>query len=103
MEQLNVYAHIWQKLRGQKLDEMAVIATRPTENLHKALNRLTNEFPNPKRIGCPPLEALERNAKDPIHPDASLAGGPLVGLGWPTHRVHVWVLGFRFRISVFLS
>ena len=30
---------------------------------------LSNNSPNPKRIGCPTHEALERNAKDPIHAD----------------------------------
>ena len=35
--------------------------------------RLSNDFPNPKRIGCPPLEALERNAKHPIHADESVS------------------------------
>jgi hypothetical protein len=36
-KQLNVYAHIWQTLRGQPLDEVAVIATRPTRSLRSAL------------------------------------------------------------------
>jgi hypothetical protein len=35
--QLNVYAHIWQGLRGRHLDAVAVIATRPTRALHRAL------------------------------------------------------------------
>ena len=35
--QLNVYAHIWRGLRGQSLDEVAVIATRPTRKLKRAL------------------------------------------------------------------
>jgi hypothetical protein len=34
---------------------------------------LSNDFPNPMRVGCPPLEALERNAKDPIHADESVS------------------------------
>lgn len=34
--QLNVYAHIWQKLRQQELDETAVIATRFPESLNVA-------------------------------------------------------------------
>jgi len=34
---------------------------------------LSNDFPNPTRIGCPPLEALECNTKDPIHADESVS------------------------------
>ncbi|MDX2023271.1 MAG: hypothetical protein SF187_23760 [Deltaproteobacteria bacterium] len=35
--QLNVYAHIWKGLRGRHLDKVAVIATRPTRPLNRAL------------------------------------------------------------------
>ncbi len=35
--QLNVYAHIWKGLRGRELDAVALIATRPTRRLHRAL------------------------------------------------------------------
>lgn len=35
--QLNVYAHIWKGLRGRPLDKVAVIATRPTRPLYRAL------------------------------------------------------------------
>jgi len=35
--QLNVYAHIWKGLRGRPLDKVAVIATRPTRPLSRAL------------------------------------------------------------------
>ena len=35
--QLNVYAHIWKGLRGCQLDKVAVIATRPTPPLYRAL------------------------------------------------------------------
>ena len=35
--QLNVYAHIWQSLRGNALDETAIIATRPTREIRAAL------------------------------------------------------------------
>jgi PD-(D/E)XK nuclease superfamily len=35
--QLNVYAHIWRGLRGRQLDKVAVIATRPTRPLYRAL------------------------------------------------------------------
>jgi hypothetical protein len=36
-QQLNVYAHIWQELRQQELDEMAVIATDYPEAVKEAL------------------------------------------------------------------
>jgi hypothetical protein len=36
-DQLNVYAHIWKKLRGQKLDGTAIIATRLPPELRDAL------------------------------------------------------------------
>ena len=36
--QLNVYAFIWQKLRGQPLDEMAVISTAFPESVREAIN-----------------------------------------------------------------
>ncbi len=36
-DQLNVYAHIWQKLRRQPLDEMAVIATDLPDEVRDAL------------------------------------------------------------------
>lgn len=35
--QLNVYAHIWKGLRGRQLDKIAVIATRPSRPLYRAL------------------------------------------------------------------
>jgi len=35
--QLNVYAHIWQNLRGQRLDETAVICTQLPEGLNQAV------------------------------------------------------------------
>jgi PD-(D/E)XK nuclease superfamily len=36
-KQLNVYAHIWQNLRGNALDETAIIATKPTREVRAAL------------------------------------------------------------------
>ena len=36
-KQLNVYAHVWQTLRGQDLDKTAVIATKPTHELQHAM------------------------------------------------------------------
>lgn len=35
-KQLNIYAHIWQALRGQDLDGTAIIATQPTRRLREA-------------------------------------------------------------------
>jgi len=35
--QLNIYAHIWQNLRGQPLDEVAIIATAYPETMRDAL------------------------------------------------------------------
>lgn len=43
--QLNVYAHIWQTLRSQPLDRVALIATRPTRSLKHALSTA-----DPRRI-----------------------------------------------------
>ncbi len=37
-KQLNVYAHIWQGLRGQPLDQTAIIATAFPETLRDAIN-----------------------------------------------------------------
>jgi hypothetical protein len=37
--QLNVYAHIWKNLRGQGLDEMAIIATQFPQSLDKAYEK----------------------------------------------------------------
>ena len=46
-----------------------------TDQQLEALMRKTLRYghPNPKRIGCPPPEALERNAEDPVHADASVS------------------------------
>jgi len=38
-QQLNVYAHIWQSLRGQPLDEAAIVATRYPSRVKRALER----------------------------------------------------------------
>lgn len=37
--QLNIYAHIWQKVRGQQLDGTSIIAIGETEGLRKAKQR----------------------------------------------------------------
>jgi hypothetical protein len=36
-DQLNIYAHIWQQLRGQRLDDAAIIATPPPDKVLGAL------------------------------------------------------------------
>ncbi len=36
-DQLNIYAHIWQQLRGQRLDEAAIIATPPPDEVLDAM------------------------------------------------------------------
>lgn len=38
-DQLNVYAHIWQKLRGERLDETAIIATPVPEAVSAAMRK----------------------------------------------------------------
>ena len=42
-DQLNVYTHIWQKLRGENLDKTAVIATQFPRSLKKAINENDDE------------------------------------------------------------
>jgi len=37
LDQLNVYAHIWQNLRNERLDETAVISTQLPDNVAKAI------------------------------------------------------------------
>ena len=37
--QLNIYAHIWESIRGQRLDATAILATGETETLRKAKRR----------------------------------------------------------------
>ncbi|WP_169737909.1 PD-(D/E)XK nuclease family protein [Alkalihalobacterium bogoriense] len=37
--QLNIYAHIWESIRGQQLDATAILATGETESLRKAKRR----------------------------------------------------------------
>src|SRR5690606_4185491 len=42
-KQLNVYAHIWQELRGQQLDKTAIISTAYPEGLKQA-HLLNDQF-----------------------------------------------------------
>lgn len=53
--QLNVYAHIWKGLRGRQLDKVAVVATRPTRPLYRAL-----------RAGDPAKIEVEMSAWNPV-------------------------------------
>jgi hypothetical protein len=46
-KQLNIYAHIWQTLRGQDLDGTAIIAMSPTKSLRDAFRDKRN---NPARF-----------------------------------------------------
>lgn len=56
-DQLNVYAHIWQKLRGQQLDEAVIIATPPPEKVLDAV-----------RAGDPALVEAACREWDPVVP-----------------------------------
>jgi hypothetical protein len=56
-EQLNVYAHIYQELRGNRLDETAIICTQYPRGLEQAMRES-----NPARI------AREFDAWDPVVP-----------------------------------
>jgi hypothetical protein len=44
LRQLNVYAHIWQNLRQQRLDETAIISTAFPEAVREALNKTEEEL-----------------------------------------------------------
>lgn len=44
LRQLNVYAHIWQNLRKQRLDETAIISTAFPEAVREALNKTEEEL-----------------------------------------------------------
>lgn len=54
-EQLNVYAHIWEHLRGEPLDETAVIATRYPRNIAEALGSGDEERLDALLAGWDPL------------------------------------------------
>ena len=47
---------------------------------------LSNDFPNPKRIGCPQIKALQQNARDPAHADEAVSKH--VGGCSPCYRVY---------------
>lgn len=55
IDQLNLYAHIWQNLRGQPLDSTAIIATAPTAAMRQA-----------QRLGDPKRMQAAFDAWDPV-------------------------------------
>lgn len=57
--QLNVYAHIWKGLRGRDLDAVALIATRPTRKLHRALRAGDSSRINAELIDWEPVMTME--------------------------------------------
>jgi hypothetical protein len=62
--QLNVYAHIWQKLRGQGLDATAIISTVLPPMLHEALTFGDNIRVERELEKWNPLVAVEFNQDD---------------------------------------
>ena len=66
-EQLNVYAHIWQTLRHQNLDAMAIIATHFPESVGNALSDGNEQELEYALQGWQPLVQID------FHPD-SVAG-----------------------------
>ncbi len=68
-QQLNVYAHIWQELRQQPLDEMAVIATDYPKNVRDALN---NPNPQALEVALKRWEPVIPIEYDPAHKDRTI-------------------------------
>ena len=68
-QQLNVYAHIWQELRQQPLDEMAVIATDFPHEVKKALSS-----PDPRALewALAQWEPIIPIEYDPAHKDETI-------------------------------
>lgn len=69
-DQLNVYTHIWQELRNERLDETAVIATKFPNTLKKALDKgeddkLQRELEKWEPIILIPFS--QENVKETIH------------------------------------
>ena len=58
-EQLNVYAHIWQELRGEALDEAAVIATRYPRGVAEAVESGDEERVDALLEGWNPLVPVD--------------------------------------------
>ena len=68
-QQLNVYAHIWQELRQQPLDEMAVIATDYPKEVKNALNNPDPQALEAALAAWDPLIPIEY---DPAHKDRTI-------------------------------
>lgn len=68
-QQLNVYAHIWQELRQQPLDEMAVIATDYPQEVKDALN---NPDPQVLEMALNAWEPVVPIEYDPAHKDRTI-------------------------------
>lgn len=68
-QQLNVYAHIWQELRGEPLDAMAVIATDFPRAVKEALANPESLALQSALEGWEPLVPIEY---DPAHKDRTL-------------------------------
>jgi hypothetical protein len=62
-QQLNVYAHVWQHLRGQELDETAIISTSFPRAVKEALNSGI-----PEQLACE-LERWEPIVRIPVNED----------------------------------
>jgi len=60
----------------------------PTETslLRYVKESITNDFPNPKRIGCPKLKALQENVRNPTSADEAVSKH--VGGCSPCYRVY---------------
>lgn len=68
-QQLNVYAHIWQELRNQPLDEMAVIAT---DFPHEVKEALSNPDPQVLEAALQAWDPIVPIEYDPAHKDRTL-------------------------------
>jgi len=68
-QQLNVYAHIWQELRQQPLDEMAVIATDFPREVKEALS---NPDPRALEMALAQWDPIIPIEYDPAHKDETI-------------------------------
>ncbi|NPA76914.1 MAG: hypothetical protein GXN93_04140 [Candidatus Diapherotrites archaeon] len=68
-QQLNVYAHIWQELRQQPLDEMAVIAT---DFPHEVKEALSTPDPRALEMALAQWEPVIPIEYDPAHKDETI-------------------------------
>lgn len=68
-QQLNVYAHVWQELRNQSLDEIAVIATDFPDGVKRALS---NPAPNALELALASWEPVVPIEYDPAQKDRTI-------------------------------